>query len=128
LGGSVIAGGVAVPALGVRAVALGAVVGAGVVMGRGFGLSSSLINRRAIIHLTAEEEAIGSAALMTMRQVGGALGAALAGVAANRAGFGGGLTDQTAMATANTVFLAAIPIALLGVAAAAVMTRRAAPA
>ena len=58
----------------------------------------------------------------------GALGAALAGVAANRAGFGGGLTDQTAMATANTVFLAAIPIALLGVAAAAVMTRRAAPA
>src|SRR5690606_542523 len=126
-GASRIAGGVALQALVVPAMAPAAVVGAGVVMGLGFGLSSSLINRRAIIHLTAEEEAIGSAALMTMRQVGGALGAALAGVAANRAGFGEGLTDATAVATANTVFLAARPIALLGLTAAAVMTRRAAP-
>jgi MFS family permease len=128
LGAAMIAGGVALQALVVPALSLLAIVGAGVVMGLGFGLSSSLINRRAIIHLTAEEEAIGSAALMTMRQVGGALGAALAGVAANRAGFGDGLTDETALATANTVFLAAIPIALLGLAAAAAMTRRAATA
>lgn len=123
-GAAMIAGGVALQALVVPSMALFAIVGAGVVMGLGFGLSSSLINRRAIIHLTAEEETIGSAALMTMRQVGGAFGAALAGVAANRAGFGEGLTDETAMATASTVFLAVIPIALLGLAAAAVMTRR----
>lgn len=128
LGAAMIAGGVALQAVVVPALSLMAIVGAGVVMGLGFGLSSSLINRRAIIHLTAEEEAIGSAALMTMRQVGGALGAALAGVAANRAGFGEGLTDETALATANTVFFAAIPIALLGLAAAIVMTRRAAAA
>lgn len=127
LGAAMIAGGVALQALFVPSATLLAIVVAGVVMGLGFGLSSSLINRRAIIHLTAEEEAIGSAALMTMRQVGGALGAALAGVAANRAGFGDGLTDATAMATARTVFLAAIPIALLGLAAAAIMTRRDAP-
>ena len=126
LGAALIAGGVALQALVVPAMALAAIVGAGVVMGLGFGLSSSLINRRAIIHLTAQEEAIGSAALMTMRQVGGALGAALAGVVANQAGFGDGLTDRTVAATANTVFLAAIPMALLGVAAAIVMTRRAA--
>src|SRR5690606_8769423 len=71
LGAAMVAGGVALQALAVPALALPAIVGAGVVMGLGFGLSSSLINRRAIIHLTAEEEAIGSAALMTMRQVGG---------------------------------------------------------
>ncbi|MEL1252124.1 MFS transporter [Aurantiacibacter gilvus] len=102
---------------------IAAIVGAGVVMGLGFGLCSALINRRAIIHLTTDEEAIGSAALMTVRQVGGAVGAALAGVAANVAGFGDGLSDASALATAQTVFIAGLPLALLGLLAALQMTR-----
>jgi hypothetical protein len=120
--------GVVLQALAVPSLVLWAIVAAGVVMGVGLGLSSSLINRRTIVHLTASEEAIGSAALMTMRQVGGAVGAALAGVAANWAGFGGGLTDASALATARAVFVSAIPIALLGFAAAILMTRRSPPA
>ncbi len=124
LGAALILAGVALQAWLVPGLVLLPIVGAGIVMGLGFGLSSSLINRRAIIHLTAEEEAIGSAALMTMRQVGGAVGAALAGVAANAAGFGDGLTDQSALATAHVIFLAAIPVAFVGLLAAAQMTRR----
>ena len=120
--------GILLQALAVPSLLLWAIIAAGVVMGVGLGLSSSLINRRTIVHLTAEEESIGSAALMTMRQVGGAVGAALAGVAANRAGFGGGLTDASALATGRVVFASALPIALLGLAAAILMTRRAPPA
>ena len=123
-GAALIVLGVGAQALTVPALALWPIVGAGVVTGTGFGLSSSLINRRAIIHLTAEEEAIGSAALMTVRQVGGAVGAALAGVFANEAGFGDGLSDASALATARIVFLAALPVAVLGLAAAVAMSRR----
>ncbi len=97
---------------------------AGVVMGCGFGLSTSVTNRVLIRNLSPEDQAIGSAALITVRQIGGAVGAALAGVLANMAGFSDGLTDLTARAAGSNVFYAAIPLALVGAAGAAAMTRR----
>ncbi len=100
------------------------IVASGAVMGAGFGLWSSLLNRRALLHLASEDTAIGSAALITMRQVGGAVGAALAGVAANMAGFAEGLSDHAARAASVAVFVPAIPLALIGVAASFAATRR----
>lgn len=100
------------------------VVLAGIVMGAGFGLSTSLTNRLILRTLQKEDQAIGSAALLTVRQVGGAVGAALAGVIANMVGFAEGLTDITAQQAANNVFYAAIPLAILGAIGAAAMTRK----
>ena len=97
---------------------------AGIVMGCGFGFSTSLTNRMLLRTLTPEDQAIGSAALMSIRQVGGAVGAALAGVAANMAGFDKGLTDASARATADTVFMAVIPVAVIGMMGVFAMTRR----
>ena len=64
--------------------------------------------------LPDEERAIGSSALIASRQAGGAMGAAIAGVAANFSGFNDGLTIATAKATASWVFLSAIPPAAAG--------------
>lgn len=96
----------------------------GAVMGTGFGLWSSLLNRRTLHHLSEEDTAVGSAALITVRQVGGAVGAALAGVAANMAGFAGGLSDSVARAASVAVFVPAIPLAAIGLAFSIAMTRR----
>ncbi len=75
---------------------LGFVALSGALMGAGFGLSTSLTNRLLLRSLLKEDQAIGSAALLTTRQVGGAVGAALAGVIANMVGFAQGITDATA--------------------------------
>lgn len=53
-----------------------------------------------------------------VRQTGSAVGAALAGVAANAVGFGEGLTDASARSAAFWVFVAATPLAIGGVIAA----------
>ena len=123
-GAALIAAGVVLQALALPSLVLWFIILSGIVMGTGFGMCSPLINRRAINHLSPEEEAIGSAALMTTRQIGGAVGAALAGTIANRAGFGAGLADTSAMATANTVFWVMLPLGVLGLAAAIAMARK----
>src|SRR3569833_567695 len=124
LGACLIARAAILQAIAVPTIVVGAVVASGAAMGIGFGLSTSLTNRLLLRHLLGEDQAIGSAALLTMRQVGGAAGAALAGVAANLVGFDAGLADATARGAASHVFCAAIPLALLGAASAAMMTRR----
>ena len=93
-------------------------------MGAGFGLSTSLTNRLLLRSLQKEDQAIGSAALLTTRQIGGAVGAALAGVIANRVGFAEGISDATARGAAHNVFYAAIPMAVLGACGALAMTRK----
>lgn len=87
---------------------------AAAVMGAGFGLSSSLMNRRVLGVLGEGDRATGSSALIAVRQTGGAFGAAVAGTTANLAGFGSGLTLQTAQATGLWVFVTAIPFAAMG--------------
>ncbi|MGK9168148.1 MFS transporter [Inquilinus limosus] len=90
------------------------IVAAALLMGTGFGLSSSLLNRRLIGALADDDKAIGSSAVIAVRQTGGAAGAAIAGATANLVGFGSGLTVQTAQATALWVFITALPLALFG--------------
>jgi hypothetical protein len=51
---------------------------------------------------------------MAVRQTGAAVGAALAGAAANLVGFSQGLSAETARAASVSVFLVAIPLALAG--------------
>lgn len=95
---------------------------AAAVMGAGFGFSSSLMNRRVLGMLIEDEKATGSSALIAVRQTGGAFGAAVAGTTANLAGFGTGLTLQSAQATGFWVFVTALPFAAAGAWAAWRMT------
>jgi len=117
-GAACVLAGVVGQALTMRAAPLGLVVAAAAVMGCGFGLSTSFSSRRVLAALADEDRAIGSAALMTVRQIGGAVGAAIAGAVANLVGFTAGLNDATASAAALWVFAASVPLALAGAAAA----------
>ncbi|HEU4626758.1 MAG TPA: MFS transporter [Steroidobacteraceae bacterium] len=99
------------------------IVAGAVLLGAGFGFSSSLMNRRVITSLGPAERAIGSSALIAVRQTGGAIGAAIAGVAANLAGLASGATPATAQAASVWVFAAGVPLALGGLWAAVLLTR-----
>jgi len=114
LGSACIAVGVVLLALVMRGADLAWVVAAAAVVGAGFGLSSSLLNQRVMAALSPEDRATGSSALIAVRQTGGAVGAAIAGAAANLAGFGEGLSVASAQAAAVWVFVAAVPLALAG--------------
>ncbi|MFN4176223.1 MFS transporter [Phenylobacterium sp.] len=90
------------------------VLAGGAMMGAAFGFSWAFMSRRVLAALSDEDRAIGSSAIMAVRQTGAAAGAAISGVAANLAGFSGGLTDASARATSVWVFVAVIPLALAG--------------
>jgi predicted MFS family arabinose efflux permease len=83
-------------------------------LGAAFGLSWSFISMRVMAALSDEDRAIGASAIMAVRQTGAAVGAALAGAAANLVGFSQGLSAETARAASVSVFLVAIPLALAG--------------
>lgn len=83
-------------------------------LGLGFGLSSSLLNRQILAELKDEERAIGSSALTAVRQMGNATGAAVFGVLAVIVGFAGHMSDAVASQVANNLFLLAIPFSLCG--------------
>jgi predicted MFS family arabinose efflux permease len=95
-------------------------------LGVGFGLSWSFMTRRVMAALSDEDRAIGSSAIIAVRQAGAAAGAALAGVAANLAGVSHGLTAETAHTASGWVFWSVIPLALGGVWGAFQLTGRAA--
>jgi MFS family permease len=90
------------------------IVAGGVLMGAGFGFCSSLMNRKVIGALDDTERAIGSSAIIAVRQTGGAIGAAIAGVAANLAGLAAGAPLASARLASVWVFAAGIPLALGG--------------
>ncbi|MCW6530252.1 hypothetical protein NED98_08345 [Sphingomonas sp. MMSM20] len=102
---------------------LGWVLLGGALMGAAFGFSWSFMSRRLLGALMEEDRAIGSAAITTVRQRGSAAGAAIAGTAANLAGFSHGMNAESARATSVGVFVSVIPLALIGTWAAYRLTR-----
>lgn len=95
----------------------------GSLLGAAFGFSWAFMSRRIMAALSDEDRAIGSSAITAVRQTGGAAGAAISGVAANLVGFSAGLTDASARAAGVWVFVAVIPLALVGVWGAFRLTR-----
>ena len=93
---------------------LAAVLAGASLLGAAFGFSWSFMARRVMAALTDEDRAIGSSAIIAVRQAGAAAGAALAGAAANLAGFSEGLTPAAARAASGWVFWSVIPLALGG--------------
>lgn len=86
----------------------------GSLMGAAFGFSWAFMARQMLAVLSDDDRAIGSSAITAVRQTGAAAGAAISGVAANLVGFSGGLTDASARAAAVWIFVAVIPLALIG--------------
>ncbi len=86
-----------------------------VLQGAGFGMFWSFIIRRLVESVTADERSIAAASIPLVQRIAYALGAAVAGLVANSAGFSGGLSEQAARLVAVWVFVAFIPVATIGV-------------
>lgn len=104
----------------------GSVVGAGlagVVLGAGFGLAWAFMSQRLMGILPEDERAIGASGIATVRLTGSAVGAAFAAAVANLNGVSEGLTPAAARSAGLWVFATAVPVALLGLAAARRLTK-----
>lgn len=87
--------------------------------GAGFGISWPFVIRIVVSAAREEERTVTSSAVPTMQRIGYAVGAALAGIVANAAGFSEGLSGETARGVAQWLFVAFVPFGLLGCLAAA---------
>ncbi|HVJ52578.1 MAG TPA: MFS transporter [Aliidongia sp.] len=114
LGGVSAVAGIAWSALAFPAGDVIGVVGAGVLLGGGFGLSWAFMCQRILAALEGDERGIGAAGISTVRLTGSAAGAALAAAVANLVGVSAGLTEDTAYAAGIWVFAAALPVAAAG--------------
>ena len=91
--------------------------------GGGFGIAWPFATRIIVASAPAEESTIASSAVPALQRIGYATGAAAAGIVANATGFADGLSGETAESVARWLFLAFLPLALVGCAAAVRMSR-----
>lgn len=86
--------------------------------GGGFGIAWPFVTRIVVAAAPEAERTITSSAVPTMQRIGYAVGAALCGIVANASGFSEGLSGETAAQVARWLFLAFVPLGVLGVLAA----------
>jgi hypothetical protein len=110
---AILAGTVAIT-LAMNGGSLVAVAASGATMGAGFGLYSAFLSQRVMGAFDGGGRVRGSSAISAARNTGGALGAAMAAIAANAAGFGDGLSESNAGWVAWGAFGSAVPFALAG--------------
>ncbi|WP_095199733.1 MFS transporter [Mesorhizobium carmichaelinearum] len=82
--------------------------------GGGFGIAWPFLTRVIVASAPDDEQTIASAAVPTMQRIGYAVGAALAGIVANASGFSQGLNHDAAANVASWLFLAFVPLGILG--------------
>ena len=93
---------------------LGLILACAVLQGGGFGIAWPFVIRVIVSSAAESERTVTSSAVPTMQRIGYAVGAAVAGIVANAAGFSEGLSGETAQGVAQWLFLAFIPFGLLG--------------
>jgi hypothetical protein len=113
-GGPLVAIGLLFSAAGFPTANLWWVLAAAVANGGAFGLSWSFMSQRVLASLPDEERAIGAAGTSTVRLTGSAAGAAGAAAVANLCGFAHGFSVEAARSAGMWMFLAFVPLALLG--------------
>lgn len=113
-GGFMIAGGVAGFAYAVPHGSLPLVLASAILQGGGFGITWPFVTRVIVTAAAPSERTIASSAVPTMQRLGYAVGAALAGIIANAAGFSRGLSPETAAGAASWLFIAFLPLAAVG--------------
>lgn len=89
-----------------------------ILQGGGFGLAWPFVTRLVVSSAREDERTVTSSAVPTMQRIGYAVGAALAGIIANLAGFSHGLSGDTAASVAQWLFVTFIPFGVLGCVAA----------
>ncbi|TGQ51199.1 MFS transporter [Mesorhizobium sp. M1C.F.Ca.ET.193.01.1.1] len=82
--------------------------------GGGFGVCWPFLTRVIVASARDGEQTIASAAVPTMQRIGYAVGAALAGIVANASGFSEGLNREAAADVAGWLFLAFVPLGIVG--------------
>jgi MFS family permease len=82
--------------------------------GGGFGIAWPFVTRIIVASAAPDEQTIASAAVPTMQRIGYAVGAAVAGIIANASGFSEGLSREAAATVAGWLFLAFLPLGLVG--------------
>jgi hypothetical protein len=82
--------------------------------GGGFGVCWPFLTRVIVASANGDEQTIASAAVPTMQRIGYAVGAALAGIIANASGFSEGLNRDAAASVAGWLFLAFVPLGIVG--------------
>lgn len=117
-GAAMIAAGVAGFAWTVPAGSIPLILACAVLQGGGFGIAWPFVTRIIVSAAKESERTIASSAVPTMQRIGYAVGSALCGIVANASGFSQGLSGATAADVAKWLFLAFVPLGLLGVAAA----------
>lgn len=85
-----------------------------VLQGGGFGIAWPFVTRVIVTSAREEERTVTASAVPTMQRIGYAVGAAIAGIVANAAGFSEGLSGETAEGVAQWLFLAFLPFGVLG--------------
>ncbi len=96
-----------------------AVIGAAsALLGAGFGLFWSFLNRRILASLPDRERALGSSAIPTIQMIGNAVGAAAAGTLGDQLGLGAGIGRAAALRHGPVMFFAFLPLAVGGAIAA----------
>ncbi len=96
-----------------------------ILQGGGFGIAWPFVTRVIVAVADPAESTIASSAIPTMQRIGYAVGAALCGIIANASGFSHGLSDETAASVASWLFLAFVPLGILGVVSATAIARTA---
>jgi MFS family permease len=94
------------------------VLGCAILQGGGFGIAWPFVTRSIVAAAPEAERTIASSAVPTLQRIGYAVGAALCGIIANAIGFSQGLSGETAANVAVWLFLAFVPIGIVGCAAA----------
>jgi MFS family permease len=85
-----------------------------ILQGGGFGIAWPFVTRMIVAAAAPAERTIASSAVPTMQRLGYAVGAAIAGIIANAAGFSKGLNAETAAGAASWLFVAFLPLAAIG--------------
>ena len=113
-GALMIAGGIAGFAYAVPAGSIPLILACAILQGGGFGIAWPFVTRIIVASAPAAEQTIASSAVPTMQRIGYAVGAASCGIVANVSGFSEGLSNETAANVAAWLFLAFLPLGILG--------------
>jgi MFS family permease len=114
LGAFMIAGGIVGFAYAVPNGVLPIILASAILQGGGFGIAWPFVTRIIVAAAAPAESTIASSAVPTMQRLGYAVGAAIAGIIANAAGFSQGLNAATAASAASWLFVAFLPLAAAG--------------
>ena len=113
-GALMIAAGIAGFAYAVPAGSIPLILACAVLQGGGFGIAWPFVTRIIVAAAPESERTIAASAVPTMQRIGYAVGAALCGIVANASGFSAGLSGETAESVAKWLFLAFVPLGIIG--------------